>query len=54
MRRAGHLAMLAFVLASAAPAAAQTTSTSTPVDGRYREFGDAGGFRAATAGRAPV
>ncbi|HEX5097271.1 MAG TPA: penicillin acylase family protein, partial [Acidimicrobiia bacterium] len=50
MRRAGRLAALAFVLASAAPAAAQTAPTSAPVDARYREFGDAGGFRVTTAG----
>jgi acyl-homoserine lactone acylase PvdQ len=52
MRRASRIAVLSCVLASAAPAAAQTTSptTASAVDARYREFGDAGGFRAAVAG----
>ena len=53
MRRAGRFAVFTLVLVSAAPTAAiaQTTSTTSgSVDARYREFGDAGGFRAVTAG----
>ena len=51
MRCVGRFAVLTLVLTSAAPAAAQTTTptTASAVDSRYREFGDAGGFRAVTA-----